>query len=105
LFPHIYWREQEGEICALKKRDLVGGRLFIQRAYDNAGHLKETKSINIQCKMLPPDLNARLAALCRDRLPEAFLFSGKRGDDIRPVRPNCPQSVPGRKEAIVGSEK
>jgi integrase len=74
-----------GEICALKKRDLVGGRAYIQRAFDNAGHLKETKSNKIQCKMLPPDLYARLGELCRDRLPEAFIFSGQRGAPYRPV--------------------
>jgi len=74
-----------GEICALKKRDLVGGRVYIQRAFDNAGHLKETKSNKIQCKMLPPDLYARLGELCRDRLPEAFIFSGQRGAPYRPV--------------------
>lgn len=74
-----------GEVWALKKRDLVGGRVYIQRAYDNAAHLKETKSNRIQCKMLSPELNARLAALCRDRLPEAFIFSGRSGAPYRPV--------------------
>jgi hypothetical protein len=57
----------------------------LHRAYDNAGHLKETKSNKIQCRMLPPDLYARLTALCRVRLPEAFIFSGKRGVPYRPV--------------------
>ena len=63
----------------------IGGHVYIQRAFDNAGHLKETKSNKIQCKMLPPDLNDRLTALCRDRLPEAFIFSGKRGAPYRPI--------------------
>lgn len=73
-----------GEVCAHKKRDLHGGRVYSQRAYDNAGHLKETKSNKIQCKMLSSDLNIQLTTHCRNHLPEAFIFLGKAG------APYCP---------------
>jgi integrase len=66
-----------GEVCALKKKDLQDGGLWIERAFDEKGFLKETKTGNSYFRPVSEALYNRLAEHARFLFPEDFLFRHK----------------------------
>ena len=81
------------EACALRRKSLVDGGIFVDRAVDGlTGKLKQTKTGIESHKVLSEGLYDRLVALSRDRLPEAYLFTTKAGTPYR----TCYLSKPWR---------
>ncbi len=68
-----------GEAVALKVRDLRDGAVRVERALDCDRKVKSTKTGAISNKIISPELYARLAESCRDKLPEAWLFTNGAG--------------------------
>jgi integrase len=68
-----------GELVALKKKDLIDGELVIERAFDQFGNLRSTKTGKVLYKALSATMWERLLAHSRDLLPEAFLFTREDG--------------------------
>jgi integrase len=66
-----------GEVCALKKKDIQDGGLWIERAFDEKGFLKETKTGNSYLRPISEGLYNRLLEHARFLFPEDFLFRHK----------------------------
>lgn len=73
------------EVCALKCRDFVGGHIYIQRSIDDEGNISNhTKTNEVYRKPIPADLAGDLAEAIGGKLPEAFVFTNRRGLPFRP---------------------
>jgi integrase len=70
-----------GEVCGLKKRDLVDeGEIVIERSINLRGKIVAPKTKRVRyCAVTSPDLWARLLDHSRLMFPEDFLFSTKLG--------------------------
>ncbi len=72
-----------GEVVALKVKDLVDGGIFIERALDQFGKVKETKTGAKFHKPLSEKLFCKLQEICRDKLPGAWIFTTQAGTPWR----------------------
>ena len=66
--------ERPGEVCAHKKKDLIDGEIVIERAFDEKGHLKQSKSGKVLYRGISLSLWNKLKEYSRGKLPEAWLF-------------------------------
>lgn len=66
--------ERPGEVCAQKKKDLIDGEMVIERAFDEKGHTKQTKSGRVRYCGISLVLWKKLLDYSKDKLPEAWLF-------------------------------
>lgn len=72
------------EVCAIRVQDVVGGYLHFQRSISDFGIVSDTKTGKIHRKPIPPDMTGEIAAAMRDKLPGAYLFTGRAGTPHRP---------------------
>lgn len=63
-----------GEVCALKRRDLIDGEVCIERAFDERGNTKDRKSGKVLYRGVSLALWGYLQSHAKDKLPEAWLF-------------------------------
>lgn len=68
-----------GEAVALKVRDVEEGGIAVERALDQWGKVKETKTGAVLYKRISPELSAELLALCRGRFGEEWVFLSQSG--------------------------
>ncbi len=63
-----------GEVCALRARDLRDGGVYVERAFDERGFVKSTKTGHTYFFPLSDDLFSELKAHVRRSFPDAWLF-------------------------------
>lgn len=72
------------EVCAVRVRDVVGGYIFFQRSIDPDGNVSDTKTGAIHRVPIPAELLSEIKAAMRDKLPDAWLFTGRTRKPHRP---------------------
>ena len=70
---------RQGEVCALRVRDIADGEIYIGRALDCIGKVKDTKAGRTRYISVSNALFARLEAHARGRFGEEPLFRNKTG--------------------------
>lgn len=63
-----------GEVCAHKVKDLIDGEIAIERAFDEKGKLKESKTGKVSYRGLSLQLWEKLVQRSKGKQPESWLF-------------------------------
>ncbi len=66
--------ERPGEVCAHKKKDLLDGEICIERAFDERGRTKTSKTGKVIYRGISLQLWNKLQEHSKGSLPEAWLF-------------------------------
>lgn len=74
---------RQGEVCALRVRDIADGEVAIERALDKHGRVKETKAGPMRYVTVSLALYAKLEAHARGRFGEEPLFINRYGNPYK----------------------